>query len=192
MLEIGNTIISLDIIEVKFACDIKACKGICCIEGDSGAPISKEEKEQIEAITPKIIHRLHPEAKKKIEQQGISFIDEEGDLVTSILNNSGACVFTIFDNNGNAKCAIEEAWENNEINFRKPISCHLYPIRITSYNSFDAINYHSWDICKNAIIRGEKLGIPVYVFAKEALMRKYGSEWYKQLVWAAENLVIKQ
>jgi hypothetical protein len=192
MIEIGNTIISLDIIEIKFACNINACKGICCIEGDSGAPITKEEETQIKEITPKIIQRLNTEAQQKIEKQGISFIDEEGDLVTSILDNSGACVFMILDDNGNAKCAIEEAWENKEINLRKPISCHLYPIRITSYNSFDAINYHSWDICKDAIIRGEKLGIPVYKFAKDALIRKYGNEWYKQLVWAAENLLIKQ
>lgn len=192
MIEIGNTIISLDIIEVKFACDIKTCKGICCIEGDSGAPISKEEEKQLQKITPKIIDRLSPEAQKVIKKQGISFIDEEGDLVTSILANSGACVFTIIDKNGNAKCAIEEAWENDEINVRKPISCHLYPIRITSYNSFDAINYHSWDICKNALIKGEKLGIPVYQFAKEALIRKYGNEWYAHVEWAAKNLDINK
>lgn len=192
MLEIGNTIISLDIIEKKFVCDIKSCKGVCCIEGDSGAPLKKEEAEIIKKLTPSILHQLCPEAQDVISKKGSSMIDVEGDLVTTILSNSGACVFTLFDKYGIAKCAIEEAWANGETSFRKPISCHLYPIRITQYEAFDALNFHAWDICEMAIIKGEQTGIPVYKFAKDALIREYGEEWYEQLEWAAENLIISR
>ena len=192
MLEIGNTIISLDIIEKKFVCDVKSCKGVCCVAGDSGAPLEEEEAIIINELTPNILHRLTPDAQQVIAEQGTSMIDIEGDLVTTILSNSGSCVFTLHNKNGIAYCAIEEAWAHGETDFRKPISCHLYPIRITKYSTFDALNFHAWEICEKAIIKGEITGVPVYKFTKDALIRKYGHEWYEQLEWAAENLDIKK
>ncbi len=181
MIDIDNKIVHIDIFEKSFICDICKCKGICCVEGDSGAPLEEEEAKIIEDILPKIYDSLTDEGKSVIDERGTSMIDIEGDLTTTIYGNSGACVFTQYDDNGIAYCAIERAWEQGIVDFRKPISCHLYPIRITKYKDFDAINYNVWDICKDAVKLGNKEGVKIYQFLKEPLIRKYGKEWYKDM-----------
>ena len=186
MLQIGNAIVSLDVIEKKFICDFGKCKGACCIEGDSGAPLDEDEKAILEEIYPDIKEYLTEKGIEEIEKQGTSVIDADGDLVTPIINDK-ECVYTVFEN-GLALCGIEKAFLDGKINYRKPISCSLYPIRIEKYPEFDAVNYNKWSICGPARELGFKMGTPVYKFLKEPLIRKYGEDWYKELEYAAENL----
>ncbi len=186
MLQIGDAIVSFDVIEKKFVCDITKCHGACCIEGDSGAPLEEEEKQILEDIYPAVKKYLTPKGIEEIERQGTSVIDFEGDLVTPIINNR-ECVYTIFEN-GIALCGIEKAYREGDIDYIKPISCQLYPIRIDKYPEFEAVNYNKWKICKAARELGHKTGTPVYVFLKEPLIRKYGEEWYKELEYAAEHI----
>lgn len=186
MLQIGKALVSLDVIEKKFICDISKCQGACCIEGDSGAPLEEEEKEIIEEIYPTIKEYFTQEGIKEIEKQGTSVIDMDGDLVTPIINGK-ECVYTIFEN-GVAMCGIEKAYHDGKISFRKPISCQLYPIRITQYEEFDAVNYNKWEICKAARVLGFKKGTPVYKFLKEPLIRKYGEQWYSELEYAGDHI----
>ncbi|MCK9256222.1 MAG: DUF3109 family protein [Bacteroidales bacterium] len=187
MIDIENKIVHLDIFNEYFCCDLKKCKGICCVEGDSGAPIEIEEEIKLKQILPIIIDELTDQAKQTIEEHGVSMIDVEGELTTSICGDSGPCVFVQIDKNDIAYCVIEKFWEKGLIDFRKPISCHLYPLRIHKYNSFEALNYHMWDICKDARILGKKLDLKIFQFLKEPLIRKYGKEWYDELL-----LVVKQ
>lgn len=186
MLQIGNAIVSLDVIEKKFICDFVKCKGACCIEGDSGAPLDDDEKAILEEIYPDIKEYLNEQGIAEIEKQGTSVIDSDGDLVTPIINDK-ECVYTVFEN-GLALCGIEKAFLDGKINYRKPISCSLYPIRIQKYEEFDAVNYNKWNICAPARELGFKMGIPVYKFLKDPLIRKYGEDWYNELEYAAENL----
>ena len=186
MLQIGKAIVSLDVIEKKFICDISKCFGACCVEGDSGAPLEEEEKQIIEDIYPDIKEYLTDKGIQEIEKQGTSVIDDDGDLVTPIINGK-ECVYTIFEN-GVAQCGIEKAYFDGKISYRKPISCQLYPIRIDKYPEFEAVNYNKWEICKPARELGFKKGVPVYQFLKEPLIRKYGSDWYKELEYAAANI----
>lgn len=185
MLEIGRTIVSLDILEKKFLCDIQRCKGACCIEGDSGAPVTKDEAKAIQETYPEFEPYLAESHKEEIRKQGFSVIDLDGDWVTPLVNNR-QCAYS-FEENGILKCAIEKAFLEGKIQFRKPVSCHLYPIRITEYKRFDAVNYQEIDICKPGRECGLKEQLPLYVFLKEPLIRKYGEEWYEQLKFAAEN-----
>ena len=180
MFQIDDTLISRDVIEGKFLCDLTKCKGCCCVEGDSGAPLRKDEVEKLKKALPIIWDDLSPEAQAVINKQGVSYIDEEGDLVTSIVNGKD-CVFTCYDEDGTCKCAIEKAYREGRYDFYKPISCHLYPVRITEYKTFTAVNYHRWEICKVAEILGEKENLPVYKFLKEPLIRRFGEEWYAAL-----------
>ena len=147
MLQIGNTLVSLDLIERFFCCNLDACKGECCIEGDAGAPISNEEYEKLKEILPIVWDDLLPSAKEVIKENGVGYIDSEGDLVTSIVGGKD-CVFTCYGEGGMCYCAIEKAYREGRTDFMKPISCHLYPIRLSEYSDFTAINYHSWKICK--------------------------------------------
>jgi Protein of unknown function (DUF3109). len=186
VLQIGKAIVSLDVIEKKFICDISKCCGACCVEGDSGAPLDEEEKQIIEDIYPDIKEYLTERGIEEIEKQGTTVIDSDGDLVTPIIDGK-ECVYTIFEN-GNAMCGIEKAFFDGKISYRKPISCQLYPIRIDKYAEFDAVNYNKWDICKPARELGFKNGTPVYKFLKEPLIRKYGEDWYNELEYAAENI----
>jgi len=186
VLQIGKAIVSLDVIEKKFICDFGKCKGACCIEGDSGAPLDEEEKAILEEIYPDIKEYLTEKGIEEIEKQGTSVIDSDDDLVTPIINDK-ECVYTVFEN-GSALCGIEKAYLDGKIKYRKPISCSLYPIRIDKYAEFDAVNYNKWDICKPARELGFKNGTPVYKFLKEPLIRKYGKDWYKELEYAAENI----
>ncbi|RZT91131.1 uncharacterized protein DUF3109 [Ancylomarina subtilis] len=186
MLQIGNAIVSLDVIEKKFICDFGKCKGACCVEGDSGAPLDEDEKAILDEIYPDIKEYLTEKGIEEIEKQGTSVIDADGDLVTPIINDK-ECVYTVFEN-GLALCGIEKAFLDGKISYRKPISCSLYPIRIQKYPEFDAVNYNKWNICAPARELGFKMGTPVYKFLKEPLIRKYGEDWYKELEYAAENL----
>lgn len=184
MLKIGNTIISLDVIEKSFFCDISKCLGTCCIEGDSGAPLEDGEEEILEAIYPKIKNDLSSAGVREIERQGTSLIDSDGDLVTPLVNKQ-ECVYAIFENNI-ARCGIEKAFFEERIDFRKPISCQLYPIRVEKYPNFEAVNYNQWHICKAARCLGLEKKVAVFQFLKEPLIRKYGKDWYCELERAAK------
>lgn len=180
MLQIQDTLVSLDLLERYFCCDIAKCKGQCCIDGDAGAPITEQEREKLEQVLPEIKDDLLPAARRVIDEQGVSYVDEEGDLVTSIVDG-GNCVFTCYDENGVCLCAVETAWREGRIDFMKPESCHLYPVRLTRYPTFTAVNYHRWKICKCAEVLGRREGLRVYQFLKEPLIRKFGREWYEEL-----------
>lgn len=180
MLQIEDTIISLDVIESQFICDLNKCKGQCCVDGDAGAPLEKEENDQINEILPLIWDDLSPEAQALIEKQGISYKDYDGELVTSIIKGK-ECVFTYFDENGVCKCAIDNAYRDGRISVQKPISCHLYPIRLQKYRDFTAVNYHRWSICEPAVKFGKNEGVKLYQFLKEPLIRKFGEKWYESL-----------
>ncbi len=184
MLEIGKTIVSFDVLEEHFLCDLMKCKGACCVEGDSGAPLTKEEVVTMEKIYPSIEPYMTCEGKAIVEMQGISVIDHDGDLVTPLVNNR-ECAFTCKDEHGITRCAIEKAFLDGKIKFRKPLSCHLFPVRITEYQRFDAVNYQQIGICKPGRLCGKGQKLPLYQFLKEPLIRKYGAEWYGQLHFAA-------
>jgi len=188
MIPIDDTLVSFDILEKKFACDLDKCHGACCVEGDSGAPISKEEEAIIRDIYDKLQPRMKQGSALLVQRKGISFTDQEGELVTMIHENSGECVFAIQEN-GISKCLIETMHFEGEFEFRKPVSCHLYPIRIKQYPDFIAVNYDKWEICKPALIKGETSGIPLYKFAREALIRRFGEAWYAQLEVAAKDFI---
>lgn len=185
MLEIQDKLVSLDLAEQYFCCDLDKCLGECCIEGDAGAPVTEEEKEKIEKILPVIWDDLLPQAQEEIRRNGVAYTDEEGDLVTSIVDGKN-CVFTTYGKDGMCLCAIEKACREGKIYFLKPVSCHLYPVRLTQYTSFTAVNYHKWKICKCAEILGRKNGIKLYQFLKEPLTAHFGKEWYDELVEACE------
>jgi hypothetical protein len=187
MLQIGETIISLDILEKNFFCNVAKCKGSCCIHGDSGAPLKNEETGILQNIFPQVKKYMRQEGIESVEKNGCFTIDKDKDLVTPLVNGE-ECAYVIFEK-GIAKCAIEKAYENGDISFQKPVSCHLYPIRVTKYSSFEALNYHQWDICKDALSYGEKKQVPLYVFLEAPLKREYGDDWYKQLKIAAKELL---
>ena len=186
MIQIDDKLISEDLFSEEFVCNLAKCKGICCVEGDAGAPLDEDETKILDEIYPKIKSYLRPEGIQAIEEQGTYTLDFEGDLVTPLVNNA-ECAYVIFDKKGYTKCAIEKAYEDGVIDWQKPISCHLYPIRITEYSNFSAINYHEWDICSDACTLGKELGVKVYQFLKKPLIRKYGEEFYQTLSEAAEE-----
>lgn len=185
MIKIGGTVVSLDLLEENFTCDLKRCRGACCVLGDSGAPLLDDEVARLQAIYDGIKSFLRPEARDAIEKNGVYYIDADGEPVTQ-LNNGKECVFTVFEK-GIARCGIEQAFEEGKTDFRKPLSCHLYPIRIRKYKDFDAVNYDKWIICKPAILMGNRLQSPVYRFAGQSLIRKYGEKWFSELCEAAEK-----
>lgn len=185
MLEIQNTLVSLDLIERFFCCDLDACLGECCIEGDAGAPITPDEQKAIEANLEAVFDELSPAAQKELREKGVSYVDEEGDLVTTIVNGRD-CAFTCYDPNGKCLCAFERAYREGRCSFKKPISCHLYPVRITEYPGFTAVNVHRWKICRPAEKMGRKLGLRAYRFLREPLVARFGSDWYDELCLAAE------
>ena len=186
MIQIDDKLISEDLFSEEFVCNLAKCKGICCVEGDAGAPLDEDETKILDEIYPKIKSYLRPEGIQAIEEQGTYTLDFEGDLVTPLVNNA-ECAYVIFDEKGYTKCAIEKAYEDGVINWQKPISCHLYPIRITEYSNFSAINYHEWDICSDACTLGKELGVKVYQFLKKPLIRKYGEDFYQTLSETAEE-----
>lgn len=185
MLDIQNVLVSLDLAERFFCCDLDSCHGECCIEGDAGAPITKAEYERLKRLTHQVWDNLLPQAQAEIDRSGVGYIDEEGDLVTSIVDGKN-CVFTCYGPDGMCQCALEKAYREGKTDFRKPISCYLYPVRITEYPTFTAVNYHRWKICRPAEKLGRKLGIRLYQFLKEPLTSRFGEAWYAELAEACE------
>ena len=186
MIQVGDKIISLDIFEKYFVCDLNSCKGSCCVEGDSGAPLLDEEKKYLINNYDKVKPYMSRAGKIAIKKKGIAELDSDNDLTTTLVNNK-ECAFVIFEN-GIAKCSIEKAYNDGKINFKKPISCHLFPIRTQKYKDFEAINFEEIKSCKPACKCGNELEIPLYIFLKEALIRNYGEPWYNDLLQAAKLL----
>lgn len=181
MISIDDKLISDLIFERKFVCDLSACKGACCVSGDSGAPLEEQEVKWLDENFDKFKSYITAEGLESIEENGKSVVDGDGEMVTPLLPNRGACAYVYFDETNVAKCSIEKAYLDGKIDFKKPISCHLYPIRINHYKEFDAVNYHEWDVCKPACKCGDKLDVKVYKFLKEPIIRKYGESFFKQL-----------
>ena len=186
MIQIEDKIISQEIFDQQFVCDLNACKGACCVEGDSGAPLLKDEAKELEKSYSIIRKYLSADGKEAIKKQGFSVIDSDNDLTTPLINNR-ECAY-VFNDSGVTKCAIEKAYLEDEISFKKPISCHLYPIRITEYKKFDAVNYEANKICSPACKLGELLKVSVFRFLKEPLIRKYGEPFYKELEEVEKSL----
>jgi uncharacterized protein DUF3109 len=180
MMEVGNVILSDDIKDEFFVCDLQKCKGACCVEGDLGAPLTKDELDIMNFIQPEVMPYLSHQGAKEIAKQGAYILDEDREYSTPTINGR-ECAYAIYDDHKILKCGIEQAFLDKKISFRKPISCHLYPIRISSYERFDAVNYDKWNICKSACSNGKALGVPVYKFLKDPLIRTYGKAWYAQL-----------
>jgi hypothetical protein len=187
MIAIDNVLISDDIVEKHFVCDLNSCKGGCCVDGDCGAPLSEEETTIIADVYPKIRHLLSENYNEEVKTQGTHTWDNEHGYVTPTVNG-GICVYGYYDEEGIVKCAFEKAWKDGIINFQKPISCHLYPIRVTESPGFEALNYEPRkSLCKAACKLGNKLKIPVYQFLKAPLTRKYGEEFYQTLEVIADK-----
>lgn len=180
MIEHGETLISDDIKENFFVCDLEKCKGACCIEGDLGAPLEKHELSILDDIFEEVKPYLSRKGITEIEKQGKYILDEEGDYSTPTIDGK-ECAYAIYDEKGILKCGIEQAYLDDKISYKKPISCHLYPIRITKYQDFEALNYDKWSICSPACDLGAKLSVPVYKFLREPLVRKFGEDWYHLL-----------
>ncbi len=187
MIEIEDKILSRELFEKKFVCDLSACKGACCVEGSSGAPLTEEEIYILEDIYEDVKPYLPKKGIKAIEKQGTWVIDADGDFTTPLVGEEKECAYTIFEN-GMALCGIEKAHKEGKVKFKKPISCHLYPIRNKQYEKFEALNDDVCHLCKPACACGEKLQVPVYKFLKDALVRKYGKEFYKMMEAVAEEL----
>lgn len=185
MLQIQDTLVTLDLAEQFFCCDLSQCKGECCIEGDAGAPVTPEECRRIEEVLPAIKDEMIPRGREAVERDGVAYVDEEGDLVTTIVDGRN-CAFTCYGPDGVCLCAIEKAQREGRIDFVKPISCSLYPLRLTEYPTFTAVNYHRWKICRSAEKHGRELGIRLYQFLREPLIRRFGQEWYDELCQACE------
>lgn len=187
MIIIDNKIISADVIERQFICNLNACKGACCKEGDFGAPLEPEEQQTIDKIYPIVKPFLSKASNDRIEQLGTNQWYEEPKEHGTTLLPDGACVFMTRDALGIAHCGIEQAYNEGLTDFKKPISCHLYPIRIESNDKFDHLNYDVWDICSAACDLGKEKEVAVYQFVKDALIRKYGEDFYDQLADAANQ-----
>lgn len=180
MLQIQDTIVSFDVLERRFLCDLAKCKGECCIEGDCGAPLEDDEIPVLERLVDVVWDQLSDASKEVIKKQGVWYADPQGDKVTSIVNGR-ECVFTTIDKDGMCKCALEIAYREGRSDFYKPISCHLYPVRLDKVGDCVAVNYHKWDVCKCARKLGSINDLPVYKFLKEPLIRRFGQEWYDEL-----------
>lgn len=187
MVQIGDTIVSFSVFTEYFCCDPSHCKGICCVEGEAGAPVALEEVEELEDALPVINEEMTDEARKIVERQGVVYNDPDGDLVTSIVNGKD-CVFAGKDGNGCSICLIEKAYRENRFHWRKPISCYLYPIRLGKIGDSISVNFHKWDVCRHAMVKGRRENIRVYQFLKEPLIERFGKEWYDELLVVAEEL----
>ncbi len=190
MLIVQDILVSDDVIKKQFLCNLKSCKGACCWEGDWGAPLLEEEKEILDKIYPKIESYLSQEGRSVIEEQGAYVYNEEpAEFGTSLVKNK-ACAFMTKDDLGIAHCGIEQAYNDGVIDFKKPISCHLYPLRVSKDDNigFEALNYDKWDICSAACELGKKEQLPVYIFVQDAIKRKYGDDFYDELHAAALHL----
>lgn len=192
MVLIQNTVVSLELLEKEFCCDLERCKGACCVEGDAGAPITVEEKELIEALLPQLLPLMTKEAREIVQQKGVSYLDKDGEIVTQIVAGKD-CVFSRTDNNGWCYCVIEKLFREGKCDFRKPVSCYLYPVRVKEFPAqgsapaMTALEYHRWDICHSARQCGRKLHLPLYKFLKEPLKQRFGQTWYDELCLTAEE-----
>ncbi|MBU0764274.1 MAG: DUF3109 family protein [Bacteroidetes bacterium] len=186
MLQIENTIVSLDIPEKKFYCDLKSCRGACCIQGESGAPLTDEETGILNEIFPVIKPFMQEDGIRTVEKHGIFVIDSDNEKVTPLIEGR-ECAFAAFKDNI-AYCTIEYAYQKGLISFRKPVSCHLFPVRVKEYKDFTAVNFEDWKTCRTSGIYGEIHGIPLHEFLKEALIRRFGREWYDRLKYSADHL----
>jgi hypothetical protein len=185
MIIVGDCIISENIAEKKFCCDLGKCKGCCCIEGDAGAPLEKREISILEKIYPQVKPYMEEKGIAEVEKNGVSALDMNDELCTPLVDGR-ECVYVCWED-GVAKCAIEKAYLDKKIDFQKPVSCHLYRIRVDNYNDFKAVNYHEWDICECAVKLGNEVGEPLYKYLKEPLIRKFGKQWYEELEWRCEE-----
>lgn len=187
MIEIDDKIVSADLLRECFACDIAQCKGICCVEGNAGAPLEAEEVGILEREYAAYKPYMTPEGIEAVERQGFMVIDEDGDLTTPLVGEAECAYYR--REGGVTLCAIEKAWLEGRTKLRKPISCHLYPIRVARFaNGTVGLNYHRWSVCEPARIRGQRLGIPVYKALREAIVRRFGEEFYRALETAEELL----
>ena len=185
IIEIDNVLVSTDIFTEYFCCDLDACKGICCVEGDAGAPVTIDEIAGIEDAIDTVWDDLSATAQAVIDNQGVAYTDRDGDLVTSIVGGKD-CVFTCYEK-GCCLCALERAWRAGKTAFCKPISCALYPIREKKLsNGMVALNYNRWDVCHDAVKKGNELRLPVYRFLRDPLVRRFGEDFYQQLCDAAQ------
>lgn len=185
MFQIGKTLISEEILENDFVCNLNACKGACCVDGDSGAPLEEYETEVLVDIFSDVKPFLRKEGIAAIEEQGAFVKGYDGEWETPLVNNS-ECAYVVFDKNI-AKCGLEEAYNHGKTKWKKPISCHMYPVRIREYSEFIGVNYHKWEICDPACSLGNELKVPIYKFVKEALIRKFGDKWYSELEEVAKE-----
>lgn len=187
MIQIDDKLISEEIFSEEFVCNLGKCKGACCVEGDVGAPLERDETKILEEIFENVRPFLRPEGVRALEEQGTWTVDPlDGDFVTPMVNGE-ECAYVIFDEHGITKCGIEKAYENGAVQWKKPISCHLYPIRAKEYSTFTALNYDRWPICNDACILGKELKVPVYRFLSAPLIRKYGEDFYNVLEIAAQE-----
>ena len=186
MIAVGNVLLSEDLLEKKFVCDLSACHGACCVEGDSGAPLREDEPGELEEALDAVLPLLPESGRAVLREVGAFEIDSDGDLVTPLVEGKH-CAYTVFDEKGSAHCGVELAWKAGKTAFRKPLSCQLYPIRVLKLSDgTEALNYHRWNICAPARVCGQKMGVPVYRFLKDGLVRAYGESWYAALEETAE------
>lgn len=188
MFELGKTVVSEEILENHFVCDLNACKGACCVQGSAGAPLEDDEIHTLEELFEDVKPHLRKEGIKAIEEQGSYVKGTDGEWETPLVNNK-ECAYVVFEENGVAQCGIERAYNAGSIGWKKPISCHLYPVRIREYSMLTAVNYHRWEICDPACGLGAKLKVPVFKFVREALVRKFGQQWYDELEKTASELL---
>jgi hypothetical protein len=180
LVEIQDKVVSTQIFEKQFVCDLTACKGACCVEGDAGAPIDDKEIEIVERDLEAIKPFMRPEGIAEVEKSGVFYVDSDNSKVTTLVNEK-ECAFVFFDDQGITKCAIEAAHKAGKTEFKKPISCHLYPIRVKQFSDFTALNYSHWNICEPACACGESLNVPVYRFLKEPIERAFGVSFFEEL-----------
>ena len=180
IIELEDKLLSLDLFQEKFICDLNACKGACCVKGDAGAPLNTAEINLLEALQDDIEPYMTAEGKAAVAKSGVFYMDVDNEPVTTLMVG-GACAFTSFDEDGTAKCGIEQSYNYGKINFKKPISCELFPVRVKEYDSFTALNYEQIDICKPTCECGAKLNVSVYQFLKEPLTRAFGADFYESL-----------
>lgn len=186
MFQLGNTIVSEEIIENDFVCNLHACKGACCVDGEAGAPLEEGETEILVDIFTAVKPFLRPEGVRAIEEKGAFVKGDDGEWETPLVNKN-ECAYVVFSHDGIAKCGLEEAYDKGVTKWKKPVSCHLYPVRVKEYSQLTAVNYHKWQICDPACQLGTALKVPIYKFVKDALIRKFGKQWYAELEEVAKG-----
>ncbi|MGA9271228.1 MAG: DUF3109 family protein [Lutimonas sp.] len=191
MFQLGKAIVSEDVLEKEFVCNLNACKGACCVAGEAGAPLEEQELVELRDNFEKIRPYLEERGLQAIKEQGLFTTNELGEYETPLIHGN-ECAYLVYDERNRALCGIEQAFNDGAVEFKKPISCHLYPVRIRQYSEFAAVNYHKWEICDDACTLGKELKVPIFKFVKEALSRKFGEKWYRELEEVARKMKSKQ